>query len=241
MTHITRLEAPWFLKASKKEYKWTVRASPGPHPLRRSIPLGLLVRDYLSFATTLKESKKIISDGKVLVDGRVRRDYKYPVGLMDVISIPHAGLHYRIVPDKARLLKPIKISEEEAKFKLVRLTGKSIIKGGLYQLHLEDGRNILLGNENSELSKIPTLSTLKVSIPVQSILSVYQMREGAQVMAIGGKNAGAIGQVKKIQIAPYKAKKYSIVIIRNPSGAEYETNLANAMVIGEENVEVRVE
>ncbi|ABP94280.1 MULTISPECIES: 30S ribosomal protein S4e [Metallosphaera] len=241
MTHITRLEAPWFLRASKKEYKWTVRASPGPHPLGKSIPLGLLLRDYLAFTSSLKESKKIISDGKVLVDGRVRRDYKYPVGLMDVIAIPHADLYLRIVPDRARLLKPVKISEEESKFKLVRLLNKTLVKGGLLQFNLEDGRNLLISKESTEMFKLPTLTTLKISIPNQEILGVYGFKENVYVMAVGGKNAGIIGQLKRIQTSPYKTRRYSIVVIRSPDGSEYETNLENAMVIGEEKPEVKVE
>ncbi|QKQ99932.1 30S ribosomal protein S4e [Metallosphaera tengchongensis] len=241
MVHITRLEAPWFLKASKKDYKWTVRASPGPHPISRSIPLGLLLRDYLRVASTLKESKKIISDGSVLVDGRIRRDYKFPVGLMDVISIPKANLYFRVIPDKARLLKPIKISEDESGFKLVRLMNKTLTKNGRFQLNLEDGRNILLSDSSSDLIKIPTLTTLKLSIPKQEILGTFPIKEESYVMAIGGKNAGIIGQLKKLQSASYKTRRYSIVIIKSADGSEYETNLENLMVIGQEKPEIKVE
>jgi small subunit ribosomal protein S4e len=241
MPHITRLNAPWFLRLSKKEYKWTVKPIPGPHPLSRSIPLGILLRDYLGIASNLRESKKIISDGLVMVDGRVRRDYKYPVGLMDVITIPSASLYYRVVPDRVRLLKVVKISSEEAGYKLVRLTGKTVVKGSALQLNFEDGRNILL-KDKQEASQfnMPTLTTFKIAIPSQQILGTYQLKEGVYVMAIGGKNAGVIGTLKRIQWANYKKKRHTIVVIRGEDGTEYETNLENSMVVGEERSEVRV-
>ncbi len=207
----------------------------------RSIPLGLLLRDYLKFTTSLNESKKIISDGKVLVDGRIRRDFKYPVGLMDVVSIPHADMYFRIVPDKVRLLKAVKVSEEESKFKLIRLLNKTLVPGGLLQLNLEDGRNIIVNKETGDLVKQPTLSTFNISLPGQEVRGVYTFKENAYVMAIGGKNAGMIGQLKRIQTSPYKTRRYSIVVIRGSSGVEYETNLENAMVVGDEKPEIKVE
>lgn len=238
MPHITRFEAPWFLKISKKEYKWTVRANPGPHPLSKSIPLSLILRDYLKVATTLSEAKKVISEGKVYVDGIVRKDYRFPVGLMDIISIPSAGLYYVMFPDKSRYISPKQISESEAKYKLVRIMNKTMIKGGKLQLNLEDGRNILVNKEDS--SKYPTLSTLKIEIPSQNIISVYPLVENMYGIIIGGKNTGLHGKIVKIQRAQYKTRKYSIVTIQKDNES-YETNLLNTMVIGEQNPEIKVE
>ncbi|TRM86181.1 30S ribosomal protein S4e, partial [Sulfolobus sp. C3] len=119
MTHITRFEAPWFLPLSKKEYKWTVRPIAGPHSVTTSVPLAIILRDYLNLAESLKEAKFIISSGKVLVDGRVRKHYKYPIGIMDVISVPSSDLYFRVVPDNIRFLKLIKITKDEANYKYV--------------------------------------------------------------------------------------------------------------------------
>lgn len=238
MPHITRKEAPWFLKISKKEYKWTVRPSPGPHSLSKSIPLAIILRDYLNFALTLKEAKRVISEGKVLVDGVVRRDYKFPVGLMDVISIPEVGLYYRMVPNRARYIVPIPITEDQAKFKLVRIMNKTAVKGGNIQLNLEDGRNILVAKEDSV--KYLTLATLKIEVPSQKILASYPLVENTYGIIIGGKNVGAHGKVIKIKKAVYKVRKYSIVTIQRDNEV-YETNLENVMVIGESTPEIKVE
>jgi len=82
--HLKRLNAPRALKLHRKERTWTVKSSPGPHPLERSIPLTLVVRDYLDLCDTYHEAKSIIADGGVIVDGVKRKNHKFSCGLMDV-------------------------------------------------------------------------------------------------------------------------------------------------------------
>ncbi|MBW9140599.1 MAG: 30S ribosomal protein S4e [Candidatus Aramenus sp.] len=241
MVHVTRYSAPWFLRISKKEYKWTVRVSPGPHSLQASIPLSLFLRDYLKVAINLREAKNIISAGKVLVDGRVRRNYRYPVGLMDVVSIPSADLYFRIVPDNARYMRAVQVQKEEAGFKLARVLDKRIVKGGNIQLNLDGGRNIQLAKDKASEYKFPTLTTLKIAIPNQEVLGYYEVKEGNYAVIIGGKNVGRHGTIAKIQKATYKTRRYSIVTIQTKDGNTYETNLENIMVIGNEQPEIKVD
>jgi small subunit ribosomal protein S4e len=62
----------------------------------------------------------------VKVDGKVRRDRGFPVGVMDVVSIVKTGENFRVLYDvKGRfVLKSLK--DEEAKFKLLKVTRKSM-------------------------------------------------------------------------------------------------------------------
>ncbi|MEM1800921.1 MAG: S4 domain-containing protein, partial [Desulfurococcaceae archaeon] len=83
--HLKALAAPEFWPILRKEYKWTVKPSPGPHPVDRCIPLLILVRDILKYAKTGKEARRLISEGHFAIDGRTVRDYKFPVGIMDII------------------------------------------------------------------------------------------------------------------------------------------------------------
>ena len=141
--HLKRLAAPKFWKMAKKGVKWVVRPSPGPHPLKECIPLLVLVRDILKLVETADEGKKIIKRGEVLVDGKIRKDHKFPVGLFDVISIPKIGKNYRIIPNKDGL-GLIEIGEKEKNKKLCKIVGKTLVKGSKIQLNLHDGKNILV-------------------------------------------------------------------------------------------------
>ncbi|AHC50991.1 30S ribosomal protein S4 [Sulfolobus acidocaldarius SUSAZ] len=233
MVHITRFEAPWFLKVGKKEYKWIIRSRAGPHKIQESVPLAILLKYYLKAVDTTKEAKRIIFDGKVLVDGKVRRDYKYPVGLMDVVEIPSADLRVRIIPDNVRYLTTINISREDAKYKFARIINKTTLKSGVLQLNLEDGRNILLKEEELSQYNLPTLTTLKIELPEQKITTTYTIKEGVYAMIIGGRNAGLHGKISKIQLAKYKRIKYTLVTLEGKDGSTFQTNLINVMAIGE--------
>ena len=82
--HLKRLNAPkgWLL--SKLGGISTVRPSQGPHKLRESIPLSILLRHRLRYCLWAREVKMILRDkeGNVKVNGKVRRDHAYPVGVM---------------------------------------------------------------------------------------------------------------------------------------------------------------
>ena len=142
--HLKRLASPRSWTIHRKTKKWVVKPSPGPHPLKQAIPLILLIREFLNLANSSAEAKRIIGNGDIMVDGRVVRNYKLPIGLMDVISIPKLNLFYRILLNNRGKIDFVKINKDEARWKLVRIENKNTIPGGKTQLNLHDGRNILI-------------------------------------------------------------------------------------------------
>ena len=146
--HLKRLAAPAFWPVLRKEFKWVAKPSPGPHPIERALPLLVLVRDVFGYAETAREARRVIVEGKVWIDGVPRKNHKFPVGLMDVVSFPDIDEHYRIVPYPTKHLWPIRMPKEEADLKLVRIENKTTVKGGHIQLNLHDGRNILVKVSN---------------------------------------------------------------------------------------------
>ncbi|MDI9645225.1 MAG: 30S ribosomal protein S4e [Archaeoglobales archaeon] len=189
--HQKRLSAPKTYKIPRKIKKWTVKPSPGPHN-KEAIPLLIVVRDYLKLADTGREARKVISAGEILIDGVTRRDYKFPVGLFDVITIPKLEKSYRVLfDDKSRYtLKEI----DDPELKLYKITGKTIVGGGKVQLNLFDGTNIIAGNE------FKTKDTLLLKIPEKRIIDHLKFEEGALAMITGGVHAGEIGKIKKYSL-----------------------------------------
>ena len=195
--HMKRLNAPRVLKLHRKEGVWTIRTSPGPHPLKQSIPLGLIVRDYLKLTDTLKETKSILSNREILVDGKIIKNHKYPCGLMDIISIPTLKKDYRILFDKLGKLTLVPIKTDNAKWKLCRIENKTIIKNKQVQLNLHDGRNKLV-----EKDEYKTGDVLKIIFENQKIDDTYKFEKGAVSMVIGGNHIGEIADISEIQKTP---------------------------------------
>lgn len=193
--HLKRLNAPRPLKIHRKEKTWTVRASPGAHPLKKSLSLALIVRDYLKLADTLNEAKNIISDGEVLVDGITRKDHKFPCGLMDVISIPKIKNDYRILYDRRGKLTLMPIKSADAKWKLCRIENKIILKGKQIQLNLHDGRNYLVKKDEYKTGDV-----LKIAFENNKIDETYKFDKGTVSMITGGSHIGEIANIEDNEI-----------------------------------------
>ena len=95
---LKRKPAPRFWPIHRKEMPWIVKPSSGSHSLQNCLPLTLVLRDILGVAQTRRESKMILSQGKVQVNSKVMKKDDFPVGLMDVISMSDAGKYYRLMP-----------------------------------------------------------------------------------------------------------------------------------------------
>ncbi len=192
--HMKRLTVPKSWKIPKKEEKWAVKPSPGKHPTALSVPLGIVLRNMLGHADTMREARRILGERKVLIDGRVAVSHKTPVGLMDVISIPETGENHRMLFDSKGRLTLTEIDAERAKWKLVRIDNKTFVPGGKIQLNLHDGRNILV-----EKDIYKTGDVLKISLPEQKIIRHLPMKEGSKAIITGGKHGGSLAVIKKYE------------------------------------------
>ena len=193
--HLKRLAAPRTVRLHRKEKTWTIKQSPGPHPLEKSIPLGLIIRDYLSLCDTYREVKRVISSGDILVDGSKRKNHKFPCGLMDVISIPKLNKDYRILFDENGKLTLLPISSKDAEWKLQRIENKTIIKGNKTQLNFHDGRNILVKKDEYKTGDV-----LKISFKDNKISDVFKYEKGTVSMIIGGSHIGEMANIEDIQV-----------------------------------------
>jgi len=232
--HLKRLAAPsqWYLQ--RKSYKWAVRPRPGPHSMKTSIPLIYIVRDYLGYAKTAREARKILNEGKVLVDGRVRKDYKFPVGIMDVVSIPETGEHYRVLPNRIGKLILHPISEEEAKLKPLRISNKRMVKGAKVQLNLHDGSNHLVTMD--EKDKYRTAYTVLMKVPEREVVEVIPFEVGAYVFVTQGKNVARKGKI--VEVRQFPMGWPDVVTIEDENGELFDTLKEYAFVIGKEKPEI---
>jgi small subunit ribosomal protein S4e len=236
--HLKRLAAPWFWPILRKEYKWVTKPSPGPHPINRSMPLLTVIRDVLGYAKTAKEAKYIIYSGKVLVDGVVRKDYRFPVGIMDVVAIPKIELYTRFIPYPTKYLWFTKIPKEEANLKIVRIEDKVTVKGGHIQLNLLDGRNIVIRvkdpKQPAEATNFTTLDSLLIEVPSQQIIQHIKLDIGKIAIVIDGKNVGRMGKIVNMDIEPGLKRRRSVVTLEDMQGHRFQTILDYIMVVGDE-------
>ena len=225
--HLKRYKAPKTWPIHPKEDTWTVKPSAGSHAIVDAIPLTLVIRDILKLADNSREAKRIINSGNVLVDGRVVKDYKFPVGFMDVLTIPKTEENYRILLDTKGRLTLHPIAAEDATYKLTKITNKSIIKGGKTQLNLHDGRNVLVDEDVYAGQDV-----VCISVPEQEIKENFKFEDGVVVLVTGGKHTGELGKIQEVIVD--ESSKPNTVIIEKANGDSFLTLKEYAFVIGKD-------
>jgi len=231
---LKRKPAPRFWPIHRKELPWIVKPSSGPHSLQNCLPLTLVLRDILGVAQTRREAKMILAQGKVQIDGKVRRKDDFPVGLMDVISISDMNKYYRLMPShKGLVLNPI--SKEEANFKLVRVEDKTTVKNGM-QIALHDGSNMLVkvaDPKNPKEVTYDTFDVLKITYPEKQVALSLKTKEGNLAVITGGKNIGKQGKIVEIEKTEAKKRRQALVVVEDAQGVRYQTILDFVFSIGE--------
>jgi small subunit ribosomal protein S4e len=231
---LKRKPAPDFWPIHKKEFTWVVKPASGPHSLGNCLSLTLVLREMLGVAKTKKEAGMILSEGKVIVNGKVRRKADFPVGIMDAISLPDLNKFYRVLPsNKGLSLSPI--SKSEADFKLGRVEDKVTVSGGV-QVALHDGSNFLVkvaDPKNPTEVTYETFDTLKLRLPDTQVVGVLKIKVGNLAIITGGKNIGKMGKITEIEKTEAKKRRQALAVIEDANGGKYQTILDFVFSLGE--------
>ncbi len=225
-----RLSAEKVRRMNRKENTFTIKLKSGPHNHKQSVPLGFLLRDILNHSSNTKETKNILSQGKIKIDGKERKDKQFPIGLFDFISIEGIKENYRMVLDSKGRLKAIK-TEEKKPFKLCRITGKKSVKKGI-QLNTHDGRTFI-----EKKTDLKVGDSIKISLPEQKIIEKLPEKKGSLVYITAGSYAGQTAKIE--EIIPGTINRFKRVKLKTKE-KEFKTTEPNVFVIGEKKPEIEL-
>lgn len=231
--HLDRLAAPksWILR--RKEHKWTARPIPGPHGIKECITLNLLLKELLKLARTTREVQSILYGGMIKVDGIIRKDYKFPVGLMDVITVDKIGTSYRMLLDNWGRFYPLPIAGKEINEKLLKIINKTKIKGGKIQITFHDGKNILVDKFEGYVGDSALFDLNK-----KSVLELLKLEKGALVYLTAGKHVGKLAHIRNI-LKTEDLQKAKVVFEEN--GEDIITLMDYAFVVGKDKSVINIE
>lgn len=168
---------------------WATRPSPGPHKLRESIPLALILKHRLKYALYTREATMIVKDkeGTIKIDQKVRRDPNFPAGIMgknyllkskyslflDVLSIEKSNEHFRILYDTKGKFVLKAIKAEEAKFKLCRIKRKEVGPNKVPYIVTHDARTLRYPHP-----EISVYDTIKLDLATNKVLEHVKFEIG---------------------------------------------------------------
>ena len=221
--HQKRVTVPVSWPIARKTHAWVAKTSPGPHSSADRMPLVMVLRDMLKLVDNAREAKRSLYEGKILVDGRAQKDYKLPVGIFDVISIPELNQQYRMLKDEKGMFY-LSLLEPGAVRKLARIENKTFLKGKKQQLNLSDGSNKLAEGD------FKVGDSLVLSLPDKNIEEKIGFEVGNLAMVVGGKHSGQTGKIK--EIITVKSSQPNRVIISGDE--EFETIEDYVYMIGKD-------
>lgn len=222
--HLKRLNAPKHWMLSKMGGVWAPRPSTGPHKLRECLPLILILRNRLKYALDAREALTICMERHVQVDGKVRTDPRFPAGFMDVVSIPDAGDQFRLLYDTKGRFVLHRLNDEQAKFKLCKVTQKKVGSKKVPQITTHDGRTIRFPDPLIKVN-----DSVKLDIATGKVVDIVPFDVGNLVMVTKGRNTGRVGVLVSRE---RHLGSFDIVHIKDSTGHTFATRLAACFVIG---------
>ncbi|MGI0091120.1 MAG: 30S ribosomal protein S4e [Nitrososphaerales archaeon] len=230
---VKRTTVPAFWQITRKDKRFVVRTSPGPHPKTYSYPLLIVLRDIIGLAKTRREALSVLNEGKIRVDGRVVRSEGFPVGLMDVIDVPDIGKSYRMVPTYGRLV-PVEITQHEKDLKLCMVKSKKTLRGAKIGYGLHDGRMIF---PEAEVDIKPGDACV-IKVPTQEFQASFRLNKGGLALLIKGERSGEVATVEYVKQGTYS--RGSIATIRFADGATSELTTSVLLPLGKQQPELTI-
>ena len=192
--HLKRLAAPKTWPILRKNTKWITKPSPGPHDQTMALPLSVLIKEVLTLTNTTQELRQVIKKQAIMIDGKPASSPKFPVGYLDVVSIPEQQATYRMVMDERGRLAAITIPAAEATVKLLQVRTKTSIGKDALQIGCNDGTTLRVAANTHYKIGDSVLFDLKERRVVEHL--PLAAKSCCQVLR--GHHAGALGIVSAV-------------------------------------------
>jgi small subunit ribosomal protein S4e len=219
-----RLAAPKHWMLSKMTGTFAPKPRSGPHKTRECVPLMVILRDRLKYALSYRECLMIVKQRFIKVDGKIRRDHKFPIGMMDVITMERTDDKYRVVYDHKGRFSLVPIKAEDTKMKLCKVKNVRTETHRVPALCTHDGRTIRYPDPLIKVN-----DTVVLDLETNKIKDFVRFRVGNQAICTSGQNVGRVGEVIGIEKHP---GGFDIVHLKDKADNTFTTRSRNVFIIG---------
>lgn len=218
-----RIAAPKTWPIKRKISTFVMRPDAGKK-LDLSMPLGLLLREVSNLTENSRQTKSILNAGSVIVDGKARKELRFPVGLYEVIEIVPDKKQYRLGLSNTGSLQLFPIAATEKTVRLQKIVSKKIVAGKKLQLGLLSGAVVRMDASAKNVKDFTVGDSVLID-EKSAVTKHLPLKVGSYVQFIGGKHIGTIGVIESIE-----GQKITATV----DGAAVETLLDYAVVVGED-------
>jgi len=220
--HMKRIAAPKTWPIQRKTTAFVMRSDAGKK-MELSMPLGLILREILGITENARQTKAVLNAGSVLVDGKVRKELRFPVGLYEVVEIASDKKQFRVGFSPIGSLSLIPITAAEKATRLQKVVSKRIVPGNKLQLGLLSGVVVRMDATAKNVGAYTVGDSVQLD-DKNGVSKHLPLKVGSVVQFIAGKHIGSVGVVESI---------VGEKITASVEGSSVETRLDCAVVVGE--------
>ena len=187
-----RIATPGSWPIHRKENTW-ISAPKGGHMYEMSVPISVVFGDMLKFSKTRKETRYIIFNKGVFVNGKKIKSEKAQFGLFDVLSIPETKKSYTLLLNSRGKLRVVELKEKDAETTLCKIIGKTYLPKKKVQLNLFGGINVIVAKDEFSVG-----DSVMVSLKDNKIQNHIKLEKGALVYFLTGKNISKTATVESV-------------------------------------------
>lgn len=221
--HLKRITAPRSWMLDKQRGTFALKPASGPHKKVECIPLGYLISRFLGYASNVKELGIILKGKNIKINGCVRTNPKFPVGLFDVLSIEKTNEHFRVLYNVVKKFHLHRINPEEACCRLAKVT-KKYSNLGIPYIVTNCGTSFRFCDP-----KIDVSYTVKVDIPSGKVVDYIAPGVDKVVFVSKGKARGRVGIITSVNTQG----KETIYGITDFAGDTFSCTYKSCVLIGE--------
>ena len=194
--HMKRITAPRTWNVLRKTTKFITKPHPGAHKIEQALAINTFLKELVKLTNTTKETKYLLTNDEVLVNGKRRRDFKTQVGFLDIISIKSINKHYLITIDNKGALKPKELNEKQSTQRILKIKGKTILGKDKVQINTMNGENLLAKEKEAQKYKVG--DTIIAEVNTLKILEHIPLKEKSTVFVYTGKHSSKTGTLEAI-------------------------------------------
>jgi len=186
-----------------------------------------LFRKRLNLALTGREVTLVVMDKEAgfKIDNKIRRDARFPVGVMDVLTVAKTNEHYRMLYDVKGRFTLLPIKDAEAKIKLLKVKTRAVGPNKIPYIVTHDGRTIRFPHPEIEEG-----DTLKYDLEKGQISTWIKNEPGKLVYLTGGNNIGRVGTLMHVE---KHLGSFDIAHIKDANGKTFATRNSNVFILGD--------
>lgn len=160
----------------------------------------------------------------IKIDNKIRKDIKFPIGMMDVLTVVKTNEHYRLLFDVKGRFILTKIKDTEAKVKLLKVKSKAVGPNKVPYIVTHDGRTIRFAHPDINVG-----DTLKFDLEKNTIIEWFKNEPGHLAFITGGNNVGRVATILHVE---RHLGSFDIVHLRDANGKTFATRKGNVFIIG---------